>query len=92
MLNVADLSRLKGYRFLRSAIGYAVWAYHRFGLSLRDVEGLLAEHGIVVSYETIRAWMAKFGPRIAAKDRPASADKWHLDEVVIPIRNREHWL
>lgn len=95
MLNVADLSRLKGYRFPRSVIGYAVWAYHRFNLSLRDAEDLLAERGIVVSYETIRTWMAKFGPQIAAKvrrDRPAPADKWHLDEVVIPIRGKKHWL
>ena len=95
MLNVTDLSRLKGYRFPRSVIGYAVWAYHRFNLSLRDTEDLLAERGIVVSYETIRAWMAKFGPQIAAKvrqDRPAPADKWHLDEVVIPIRSKKHWL
>lgn len=95
MLNVADLSCLKGYRFPRSVIGYAVWAYHRFNLSLRDTEDLLAERGIVVSYETIRTWMAKFGPQIAAKarrDRPTPADKWHLDEVVVPIRGRKHWL
>ena len=95
MLNVAGLSRLKGYRFPRSVIGYAVWAYHRFNLSLRDAEDLLAERGIVVSYETIRTWMAKFRPQIAAKvqrDRPAPANKWHLDEVVIPIRGKKHWL
>ena len=49
MLNVADLSCPKGYRFPRSVIGYAVWAYHRFNLSLRDTEDLLAERGIVVS-------------------------------------------
>ena len=95
MLNLADFSRLKGYRFPRSVIGYAVWIYHRFNLSLRDVEDLLAERGIVVSYETIRGWVAKFGPQIAAKvrrDRPAPADKWHLDEVVVPIRGEKHWL
>lgn len=95
MLNLADLSRLKGYRFPRSVIGYAVWAYHRFSLSLRDVEDLLAERGIFVSYESIRVWMAKFGTQVAAKirrDRPAPADKWHLDEVVISIGGVKHWL
>lgn len=95
MLTLADLSRLKGYRFPRSVIGYAVWAYHRFNLSLRDVEDLLAERGIVVSYESIRVWMAKFGPQFAAKvrrNRPAPADKWHLDEVVISMRGVKHWL
>lgn len=70
-------------------IGYSVWAYHRFGLSLRDVEGLLASHGITVSYETIRDWVARFGNQFAAKirrDRPRPADKWHLDEGVVPIK------
>jgi transposase-like protein len=78
MLNLADLSRLKGFRFPRSVIGYAVWAYHRFALSLRGVEGLRTERGVTVSYETIRDWVALFGLQIAAKvrrDRPAAADK-----------------
>lgn len=95
MLNLSDLSRLKGFRFPRSIIGYAVWAYHRFALSLRDVEDLLASRGISVSYETVRDWVARFGVQIAAKvrrDRPCPADKWHLDEVVIPIKGRKHWL
>ena len=95
MLNLTDLSRLKGFRFPRSVIGYAVWAYHRFALSLRDVEDLLAERGVTVSYETIRIWVARFGPQIAAKvrrDRPAAADRWHLDEVVVPIKRQKFWL
>jgi putative transposase len=62
-------SALKGYRFPSSAIGYAVWAYHRFALSLQDIENLLAERGITVSHETIRVWVTKFGTRIAAKIR-----------------------
>lgn len=69
MLNLSDLSRLKGLRFPRSVIGYAVWAYHRFALSLRDVEDLLASRGITVSYETVRDWMARFGTQFAAKVR-----------------------
>lgn len=70
MLNFDDLARLKGYRFSRTVIGYAVWAYHRFALSLRDVEDLLPERGgVVVSYETIRVWVARFGTLIAARIR-----------------------
>jgi len=69
MLNLADLSRLKGFRFPRSVIGYAVWAYHRFALSLRDVEDLLAARGITISYETIRDWVARFGSQFAANIR-----------------------
>lgn len=95
MLNIEDLSRIKGFRFPRSVIGYAVWAYHRFALSLRDVEDLLAERGVSVSYETIRDWVNRFRHQYAAKirrDRSAPADKWHLDEVVIRIKGRSHWL
>ena len=95
MLNLSDLSSLKGFRFPRSVIGYAVWAYHRFALSLRDVEDLLAARGIMVSYETIRDWVTRFGAQFAAKvrrDRPRPADKWHLDEVLVPIKGRKHWL
>ncbi|WP_120499046.1 IS6 family transposase [Roseovarius sp. EL26] len=87
--------RLKGHRFPRSIISFAVWAYHRFALSLRDVEDLLAERGIIVSYETIRAWVRKLGAQIAKRVRTARkqpSDKWHLDEVVIMIRGVKHWL
>ncbi|MEO9516880.1 MAG: IS6 family transposase [Paracoccaceae bacterium] len=95
MLNLCDLSRLKGFRLPRSVIGYAFWAYHRFALSLRDVEDLLASRGITVSYEIIRDWVARFGTQFAAKvrrDRSRPADKWHLDEVVVPIKGWKHWL
>ena len=54
-------SRYSGYRFPSEIISYAIWAYHRFCLSFRDVEDLLAERGILVSYETIRQWCQKFG-------------------------------
>jgi len=79
----------KGHRFPRDVIAYAVWAYFRFAMSLRDVEDLLAERSVIVSYESIRAWVAKFGSRSAKtvrRDRPAPSGKWHLDEVVITIR------
>jgi putative transposase len=88
----ADIALLKGHRFPRSIILYAVWIYHHFALSLRDVEDLLAERGIIVSYETIRIWCRRFGPQVAAqirRDRPAAADKWHLDEVVIHDPRKE---
>lgn len=64
-------------------------------MSLRDVEDLLAERGIVVSYETIRSWVTKFGQQYARsirRDRPKPNNKWHLDEVVIVIKGRKHWL
>ncbi len=95
MILTPDPARLKGHRFARSIIGYAVWVYHRFALSLRDVEDLLAERGVLVSHETIRVWCRRFGPQIAARirrDRPEVADKWHLDEMVISIGGRKHWL
>jgi transposase-like protein len=60
-------SRYSGYRFPPEIISYAVWAYHRFCLSFRDVEDLLAEREITVSYETIRQWCHKFGPNYAWK-------------------------
>ena len=69
---------LKGHRFPREIIGYAVWTYFRFNMSLRDVEDLLAERGVIVSHETIRAWVMKFGAQFARKirrDRPRPNDK-----------------
>jgi putative transposase len=69
--------------------------HHRFALSLRDVEDLLAERGICVSDETIRDWVNRFGHQIAARirrDRPRSIDKRHLDEVVMQVKGRSHWL
>ncbi|WP_238939759.1 IS6 family transposase, partial [Marivita cryptomonadis] len=85
----------KGHRFPPEIIAFAIWSYFRFPLSLRDVEDLLAARGVIVSYETIRKWIGKFGTSYAApirRDRPAPSDKWHLDEVVIPIRGRRFWL
>ncbi|WP_343211916.1 IS6 family transposase (plasmid) [Aliisedimentitalea scapharcae] len=91
----SDMPRLKGFRFPREIIAYAVWAYHRFALSTSDVEDLLAERGVIVSRETIRLWVNRFGGHFAdcvRRDRPAAADKWHLDEVVVPIGGVKYWL
>lgn len=92
---LAEMPRLKGYRFPREVVAYAVWVYHRFALSTADVEDLLAERGIIVSRETVRKWVKRFGQhftRCVKRDRPTAADKWHLDEVVIPINGVKMWL
>jgi putative transposase len=95
MTDALSPPRLKGHRFRREIIAQAVRLYLRFNLSLRDVDELLAERGVVVSYETIRKWVARFAPQFAAsirRDRPLPNDKWHLDEMVIRIRGETHWL
>lgn len=87
--------RLKGFRYPREIIAYAVWAYHRFALSTANVEDLLAARGVVVSREAIRLWVNRFGQHFVnciRRDRPQPNDKWHLDEVVITIRGKKHWL
>ena len=83
------------HRFPAEIISHAVWLYHVFSLSLRDVELLLAERGIVVSYETVRRWCKKFGQTFAnrlRRRRPRPGDKWHLDEVFIRIQGVQHYL
>jgi len=85
-----------GYRFPSEIISHAVWLYHRFCLSYRDAEDLLAERGIVVSYETIRSWCNKFGPayaRIIKKHRGPLGDTWYMDEVyIVMIRGERRYL
>ncbi len=84
-----------GYRFPSDVIQRAVWMYLRFTLSYRDVEDLLAERGIEVSYETIRQWVSAFGPMIARRlraQRPAPHRRWHLDEMFIRIGGRQMYL
>lgn len=91
----SEMPRLKGFRFPRDIIAYAGWAYHRFSLSTADVEDLLAERGLMFSRETIRQWVNRFGGHFAnciRRDRPAAVDKWHSDEVVIPLNGRKFWL
>ncbi len=82
-----------GYRFPAEIIAHAVWLYFRFALRYRDVEELLAERGVVVTYETIRRWSRKFGQTDAntlRRRRPRPGDKWHLDEVFIRIGGAQH--
>ena len=84
------------YRFPPEIISHAVWLYHRFCLSFRDVEDLLAERGIVVSYETIRSWCNKFGPayaRTIKQHRGSLGDTWYMDEVyIMTVRGERRYL
>ncbi len=85
----------KRHRFPPEIISYSVWLYFRFALSYRDVEELLAERGVILTYETIRQWCLKFGQDYAnalRRRRPQPGDKWHLDEVFITINGGTHYL
>ncbi|WP_386629830.1 IS6 family transposase [Sulfitobacter geojensis] len=95
MKTPTEMRRLKGYRFPREVVAYAVWAYLRFALSTADVEDLIAERGVTVSRETVRKWVNRFGRDFAdciKSDRPAAADKWHLDEFDVSINGVKQWL
>ena len=83
------------HRFLPEIIQHAIWLYLRFTLSYRDVEELLAERGLDISYETVRRWVLTFGPAIARRlrqRRPRSSNRWHLDEMVVRIAGRRMYL
>jgi len=83
------------HRFPPEIIAYAVWLYHRFSLSFREVEELLAERGVTVSHEAIRLWCLRFGQTFARKLRHCRGrpgDTWHLDEVFIRIRGARYYL
>ncbi len=91
----ATATNYHGYRFPPEIISHGVWLYHRFCLSFRDVEELLAKRGILVSYETIRQWCRKFGPEYARKlnrRQGRLGDVWHLDEVFVKIGGERHYL
>jgi putative transposase len=84
-----------GYRFPPEIISHTVWLYHRFSLSFRDVEDLLAERGITVTYEAIRQWCLKFGSRYARRLKRRQGrlgDTWHLDELFVTIQGRRQYL
>jgi transposase-like protein len=83
------------HRFPPEIIQHAIWLYLRFTLSYRDVEELLAERGLDISYETVRRWVLKFGPAIARRlrqRRPRPSDRWHLDEMVVRIAGERMYL
>jgi putative transposase len=85
----------KRHRFPAEIISHCVWLYFRFCLSYRDVEELMAERGILLTYEAVRYWCRKFGQAYAnqlRRRRPRPGDKWHLDEVFLTIRGEQHYL
>ena len=85
----------KRHRFPPEIIQYAVWLYHRFNLSHRDIEDLLAERGVVVSYESIRLWCNKFGLQYARRLKrrhQGFGDTFYIDEVFVKIHGRQQYL
>ena len=90
-----SITLYKGHRFPPEIIQYAVWLYHRFSLSHRDIEDLLAERGITVSYESIRLWCIKFGlkyVRRLKKKHQGYGDTFFIDEVFVKIDGKQHYL
>ena len=88
-------SPYKRHRFPSEIIQYAVWLYHRFNISHRDIEDLFAERGIVVSYESIRLWCNKFGPQYARRLKrrhQGYGDTFYIDEVFVKINGKQHYL
>jgi transposase-like protein len=84
-----------GYRFPPEIISHAVRLYHRFGLSFRDTEDLLAQRAVTVTYETIRQWCQRFGPvyaRRLQRRRGRMGDPWHLGELFVTIQGRQQYL
>jgi transposase-like protein len=92
---MSSLPNYRGYRFPPEIISHAVWLYHRFTLSLRDIEDLLAERDVIVSYESIRHWCTTFGldyARRLRKRRGPIGDRWFLDEVTVSIQGKRQYL
>src|ERR1700730_16078786 len=90
-----DLLSYRRHRFPPPTIQHAICLYLRFTLSYRDVEELLAERGLEVSYETVRRWVLKFGPGFARRlrrSRPRPSDRWHFDEMVVRIAGKRMYL
>jgi putative transposase len=85
----------KRHLFPAEIIGHCVWLYFRFCLSYRDVEELMLERGVILTYEAVRSWCRKFGQAYAnalRRRRPQPGDKWHLDEVFLTITGERHYL
>jgi len=90
-----SISLYKRHRFLPEIIQYAVWLYYRFNLSHRDIEDLLAERGITISYESIRLWCNKFGSEYARRlkrQHPGYGDTFFINEVFVRIDGKQHYL
>jgi len=89
------MNTYKRHRFPPEIISYAVWVYYRFNMSHRDVEDLLAERGIAVTYESIRLWCIKFGAKYASRlkrKHQGYGDTFYIDEVFVKINGNQHYL
>ena len=89
------MNTYKRHRFPPEIISYAVWLYYRFNLSHRDIEDLLAERGVTVSYESIRLWCIKFGSKYFRRPKRKHrgfGDTFYIDEVFVKINGRQHYL
>lgn len=94
-MNTISAPSYKGFRFPAEIISHAIWLYYRFSLSYRDVEELLVERDVVVTYETVRQWCLRFGQSYANQLRHRRArpgDKWFLDEVFLKINGKTSYL
>src|ERR1700694_6329674 len=92
---VSSVSPYKGHRFPADIISHCVWLYFRFGLSFRDIEEMMAERGVVCSYESVLEWCLKFGAAYAKRIRahgPRPGDRWHLDELFLKIQGKLQYL
>jgi putative transposase len=88
-------SLYKRHRFPSEIIQHVVWLYHRFNLSSRDIEDLMAERGIGISYESIRLWCIKLGPKYAKRLRrrhQGYGDTFFIDEVFVKLQGKQHYL
>src|SRR3954468_19931593 len=95
MNTAAPASRYKNHRFPVEIISHAVWLYFRFCLSFRDVEEILLERGVVVTYDAIRKWRRKFGQHYAnqlRRRRPGPGEKRQMDEVFLTIKDERRYL
>ena len=89
------MNKYKRHRFPSEIISYAVWLYYRFNLSHRDIEDLLSQRGITVSYESIRLWCNKFGPKYARRlkrKHRGYGDTFFIDEIFVKIHGKQHYL
>ena len=85
----------KRHRFPPEIVQHTVWLYHRFNLSARDIEDLMAERGVSISYESIRLWCIKFGPKYTKRLRrrhQGYGDTFFIDEVFVKVQGKQHYL
>ena len=90
-----DITLYRGFRHPGEIISHAVWLYHRFALSFRNVEEILRSRGVEITYESVRQWCLRFGAEYAKRIRVRAGrcgDTWHLDEVFVRINGDQYYL